>query len=83
MSTKKSIRMFGKSNCSYCDKAKTLLGKAGLTFTYIDVTEDPEARQYVVDSWASIGKEATVPLIDVDKVLIGGYKELEAYISTL
>lgn len=83
MSTLKEIRVFGKPDCKYCDKAKTLLGKTGLAFTYIDVTKYPEAKKFVVDSWLGMGKEPTVPLIDVDKVLVGGYKELEAYISAL
>ena len=84
METTPAIRIFGKPSpqCKYCDLAKNALALAGIPFEYIDITAIPVAKEYVLQVWQEQGKPATVPLIEVDKEHIGGYKELLQYLET-
>ena len=41
------IVVYGKPDCPYCDKAKSILEGKGLEFNYVDVTEDKEAHNFI------------------------------------
>ena len=60
--------------CGYCNAAKRLLERLGISYEERDVTQDPEARARIVSEtgWR------TVPVIFIDGQVIGGYRELEA-----
>lgn len=67
------FKIFTKSNCPFCVKAKTLLKSRGLEFTEVEVTDPvqlpkPEFR--------------TVPqILNSDGDFIGGFQELEKYFA--
>ena len=59
--------------CGYCRAAKHLLGKRGVTFTEIDVSEDLERRRAMIER--ALGRR-TVPQIWINDTHVGGYDEL-------
>lgn len=59
--------------CGYCRAAKHLLGKKGVTFTEIDVSEDLERRREMI---ARALGGCTVPQIFINDTHVGGYDEL-------
>ena len=66
-----SYKVYGKSNCSYCVKAKNLLEDNSLGYEYIDVGERAGALAYIKSLGAT-----TVPQIFCEGEHIGGYEEL-------
>ena len=67
------VRVYGTSYCGYCRSAESLLNGRGIPFEYVDVTEDPEARSWLVEH--ADGRR-TVPVVFIDGRAIGGYTEL-------
>ena len=59
--------------CGYCRAAKHLLGKKGVTFTEIDVSDDMERRREMIER--AFGRR-TVPQIFINDTHVGGYDEL-------
>jgi len=70
----KPVRIYTASYCSFCYRAKDLLGRRGIAFEEIDVTSDAAARQWLV---SATGRR-TVPQVFVGERTIGGYEELRA-----
>ena len=71
-----AIVIYSKNNCTYCNKAKSLLKNLGLTY------EEKKYEDYeTVDALLEdIGKKVrTMPQIKIDGVLIGGYNQLVEY----
>lgn len=73
------MRVYGRDGCPYCVKAKELLASRGISFHYVDLTDD-EARQAFYDERGLHGPARTVPQIYSlemgEEVLIGGYSDL-------
>ena len=70
-----TITIYSKTNCVYCTKAKALLKGLNLEFTEKTLEEDfnGDAKKLIED----IGKPVrTMPHINVDGKLIGGYNQL-------
>lgn len=65
------IKIYGKSNCPYCDKAKALAEDKGVCYSYIDLSQDTEA----LLEFKTKGFR-TVPIIYDGDEYIGGYTEL-------
>jgi glutaredoxin 3 len=61
--------------CGYCRAAKHLLGKKGVAFTEIDVSEDMALRGEMI---ARAFGRRTVPQIFIGDIHVGGYDELAA-----
>lgn len=77
-------KVFGKSDCPYCVKAKELLDSKGLQYVYADVQESSstlEGMQNLV-SYLTGGRAKTVPQIikieGDDVSYVGGYDSLVA-----
>lgn len=70
-----AYRIYGKTDCIFCDKAKALLDENGLSYVYYDVMDDIEARQDLLEA---IPEVRTVPQIFLDDEYIGGFDELNA-----
>jgi glutaredoxin 3 len=68
----KSVRVYSTLVCPYCVRAKQLLKERKIAFEEIDVTSDPEARQWLVEKTG----RRTVPQIFVGDESIGGFEEL-------
>lgn len=70
------IIVYSKNNCTYCNKAKTLLKNLGLTYEEKKY-EDFESVDALLED---IGKKVrTMPQIKIDDELIGGYNQLVEY----
>ena len=69
------VEVYTTSYCPYCIRAKSLLKTKGVSFEEIDVTDDPQARERMVQlSWG----RRTVPEIFINGRIVGGYDELRA-----
>lgn len=83
------FKIYGKEGCSFCDKAETLLVKAGLDYVLLDAREYIDTDQFLKDLKEndSLMKNTsggiTVPIITYTKggveSYIGGYLELLDY----
>ncbi len=69
------VEVYTTSYCPYCTRAKSLLRAKGVSFTEIDVTDDPELREKMVEL---SGGRRTVPEIFINGKIVGGYDELRA-----
>jgi len=65
--------VYGTNYCGYCRSAESLLTGRGVPFEYVDVTNDMEARSWLVEH--ADGRR-TVPVVFIDGRAIGGYQEL-------
>jgi glutaredoxin 3 len=70
--------IFGKPSCPYCDRAKQLLSKYNIEYTYVDLSLD-EAR---LKQFKEQGFR-TVPIIYDDDQYIGGFDELQDYLMEI
>jgi len=68
------VRIYTTSYCTYCRRAKDLLRERAIPFEELDVTDDEEARRWLV---SATGRR-TVPQIFIGEEPIGGYEELRA-----
>ena len=70
------IIIYSKNNCTYCNKAKTLLKNLGLSYEEKKY-EDFESVDALLED---IGKKVrTMPQIKINDELIGGYNQLVEY----
>jgi glutaredoxin 3 len=67
------IEIYTTRFCAYCQSAKALLTRKGLTFSEIDVTGDHEGRNRMVQR---ANGRMTVPQIFVGATHVGGFDEL-------
>lgn len=70
------IKIYSKSNCSYCKLAKMLLRNYDINYTEIMINEDDKIAELVNDNNIS-----TVPQIYINDKRIGGYTELKYYLQ--
>lgn len=69
-----NIVVYGKENCSWCKKACEWLDEKNLTYSYIDVLKDISLVELIqLKERYSMN---TVPIVIIDKELVGGYAEL-------
>lgn len=47
MNDQPSITVYGKPRCVQCDATKRALNKRGIPYTYVDVTENPDALAHI------------------------------------
>ena len=69
------IEIYTTRLCGYCQSAKALLTRKGVTFSEIDVTGDPEGRSRMVER---ANGRMTVPQIFIGATHVGGSDELHA-----
>jgi len=67
------VEIFGTNTCKYCQKAKELCDKYGLTYSYYNIDEDFASFDHLV---SRIGKWNTVPQIFMGAKHVGGYDDL-------
>jgi len=71
------ITIYSKSNCIFCDKSKALLKGLGLPYVEKMFGKDFNTPE---ELYEAVGKQVrTMPQIDIDGVLIGGYNQLVEY----
>lgn len=69
------IQVYTTEYCPFCVRAKALLRSKGVSFDEIDVTNDPVAREQMIE--LADGRR-TVPEIFINGQIIGGYDDLRA-----
>ncbi|HEX9592872.1 MAG TPA: glutaredoxin 3 [bacterium] len=69
------VEIYTTAICPFCDRAKALLRKKGISYDEIDVGADPDLRQAMVER---TGGRRTVPQIFIDGVPVGGSDDLYA-----
>ena len=67
------LKVYSKSNCPFCDRAKHLLTQKGIVYEEVRVDLDPNAREFIMQAG-----HRTVPQIYLgDQVFVeGGYQGL-------
>jgi glutaredoxin 3 len=68
------VVVYSTTSCGYCVRAKALLGKLGIKFEEVDVSNDADKRQWLVQTTG----RRTVPQIFINGEAIGGFDELAA-----
>ena len=74
--TEDSFVIFSKEDCDYCILAKQLLLDKEIGFAEFVIPDCEEILSFMKDS-----NLKTVPQVFVNGMIIGGYKELEAYFA--
>jgi glutaredoxin 3 len=69
------IEIYTTRYCPYCQSAKALLNRKGVSFTEFDVSGDPEGRRKMIDR---ANGRITVPQIFIGATHVGGSDELHA-----
>ncbi|APS00596.1 glutaredoxin 3 [Pajaroellobacter abortibovis] len=69
------VTIYTTNYCPYCVRAKELLCQRGVDFHEVDVTNDPQKREWLV---TASGGRRTVPQIFVHGKPIGGCNDLHA-----
>ena len=68
------IRIYTKTNCPYCVRAKALLHRKGLAFEEIDAEGNDSLRAWLAEA----SGQKTVPQIFVDDRPLGGFSDIDA-----
>jgi len=68
------VVIYSKSHCPYCDRAKNLLKKKGVSYEEINV----DGKFEELDALKKRTGLQTVPQIFIDDTLVGGYTDLAA-----
>lgn len=75
MNTTPNVVMYSTSICPYCDRARSLLTRKGVSVQEIKVDEDPAQRDLMLQR---SGGRRTVPQIFVGERHVGGFDDLAA-----
>lgn len=73
-----NVVIFSKEGCSYCTKAKMLLSTKGISYKEYKLNED-FTKEFLLETYP---EAKTFPVIVVDGFNIGGYSQLEKYLSS-
>jgi len=71
----KPVRIYSKSTCPYCRRAKALLTRKGVAFEEIDINDHPERRAEMIERASG---RTTVPQVFIDGVGVGGCDDIHA-----
>ena len=71
----KNVEMYTGPLCAFCDRAKALLNRKGVSFKEINLASDPNKMDEMIKK--TNGKK-TVPQIFIDGQHIGGNDKLQA-----
>ncbi len=72
-SARPAVVMYAKSWCPYCERARALLKRKGVTFQEIDIETQPGQREDMIRRAAG---QYTVPQIFIGERHVGGSDEL-------
>jgi glutaredoxin 3 len=66
------ITVYTTDPCSFCGRAKALLGKRGLSYEEINLAKDPAGRAQLVELTGMM----SFPQVVIDGEVVGGFMEL-------
>ena len=69
------IELYTKGFCPFCIRALALLDSKGVTYTNVEIQEQPDKRPEMIER---AGGKTTVPQIFIDGAHIGGCDDLLA-----
>jgi glutaredoxin 3 len=69
-----TVKVYTKSHCPYCVRAKALLDRKGVAYQEIDTEGDDAVRTWLVEATG----QRTVPQIFVDGRSLGGFTDIDA-----
>ena len=69
-----TLTIYTKPSCPFCDRAKALMESKGVEYKAIDVSEHPEARDFLVDQ----GLRSVPQIFNGTTLLQGGFQGLAA-----
>lgn len=64
----KRVRLYGYDECPYCQELKNLYEKNNIDFTYIDIENSENKKEF--ERIMEIGKTDSVPIILVNKTIL-------------
>lgn len=68
------VRVYTKSHCPFCVRAKALLAKKGVPFEEIDAESQDELRVWLAETTG----QRTLPQIFAGERSLGGFSDLDA-----
>jgi glutaredoxin 3 len=68
------LTVYSKSNCPFCDRAKSLLESKGIEYKTVSIEEDQDARQHLMD----LGLRSVPQIFNGTALIPGGYQGLAA-----
>jgi glutaredoxin 3 len=68
------VRLYTKSNCPFCVRAKALLQRKGVAYEEIDAEGKDELREWLVKSTGQM----TLPQIFAGERSLGGFSDIDA-----
>jgi glutaredoxin 3 len=69
-----TVKLYTKSFCPYCLRAKALLDRKGIAYQEIDAEHDDALRTWLVEATG----QRTVPQIFVGDRSLGGFSDIDA-----
>ena len=76
----KSITIYGRKDCAFCDKAKQALDSLGLSYSYLDIESNPSVKEQMQRRVGSLPVK-TVPQIFIGDFHLGGFDRLKQVID--
>jgi glutaredoxin len=70
--TNNMLTLYSKKNCTFCDRAKTLLESRKIVYNVINVDEDLDAREFLIDQ----GLRSVPQVFNGTTLIQGGYQGL-------
>ena len=68
------VKIYVTDYCPYCTRAKALLGRKGVDFDEVDVTNAPDKRAWLMEATG----QRTVPQVFINGRSVGGSDDLQA-----
>lgn len=68
------VRIYTKSNCPFCVRAKALLGKKGVPYEEIDAEASDDLRVWLAETTG----QKTLPQIFAGERSLGGFSDIDA-----
>jgi glutaredoxin 3 len=72
------LTIYSKSNCPFCDQAKSLVESKGVVYNVINVEEDTDSRKFLVDQ----GLRSVPQIFQGTTIIPGGYQGLASQPDT-
>jgi glutaredoxin 3 len=69
------VLMYSTTFCPYCERARALLGRKGVSFREVKVDDDPSQRDVML---RKSGGRRTVPQIFIGERHVGGFDDMNA-----
>ena len=74
-------KVYGSSQCVWCDRVAKLLEDSGIDIEKIDISQ---GKEFIKEMQDAAGKKVnTVPQVIIDNEYVGGYTETERFLNRI